>query len=98
MPELEPLREPIVGGVPAHLFLELTQGCAVVDYEQFCAGDFGPVAENLDPHRSAHDSVMGCSRGEPSGGDALRRFEPWAQLTPSEFDSRDSASKYESAP
>ena len=37
LPPPQPLRGPVVGGIPAHLFLELTQGCVFVEHEQFCA-------------------------------------------------------------
>jgi len=32
------------------------------------------------------------------GGDAMRRSEPWAQLTPSGFESRDPANNQKDAP
>jgi len=40
------LREPVIGGVPAHFFLEVAKGRGVVDDEKFRAGDLGVNANS----------------------------------------------------
>src|SRR5688572_23038979 len=56
-PRSEPLREAVVGLVPAHFALEVREGGVLVDDEELGLRHLREVAEHVDADRGRHDRV-----------------------------------------
>ena len=64
----DPLRQPVVGLVPAQLVAEVAHARLLVDHQQLDPRDLGEVAEELGIERRGEHGVVGAAREEPGLG------------------------------